>query len=87
MNDQTLHWNASHAQMGAKNRPMKKIGSLVDSLCRQHGLTQTIHDILRGNLRFQACKKETNVLLFHVYKGAVYPFGCCAYYIRKIMWY
>ena len=87
MNDQTLHWNASHAQMGAKNRPMKKIGSLVDSLCRQHGLTQTIHDILRGNLLFQACKKETNVLLFHVYKGVVYPFGFCAYYIRKIMFY
>lgn len=27
------------------------------------------------------------MLLFHVYKGVVYPFGCCAYYIRKIMFY
>ena len=40
LNDQTLHWNASHTQMGAKKQANEKIGSLVDLACRPGCLTR-----------------------------------------------
>ncbi|MEE0365604.1 MAG: hypothetical protein UD575_12120 [Oscillospiraceae bacterium] len=41
MNDQTLHWNASHTQAGAKKQTNENAGSLVDFPCRSICLTWT----------------------------------------------